>query len=254
MIQLAASLVMFCSIGFVDDFLSIRRGKNLGLTPTQKLVGQFVMAALVVTTLSSSDEILSSPSTASLGLHVPWMFEKIAGIVAGTIYIVALSNAVNLSDGLDGLSSSLIIPAAIAVGYLAMGHSISTALMCSVIGGSVLGFLWCNSHPAKVIMGDTGSLPLGGMLATLSLTGNCVIGAVVATMPIWVIMLSVVAQVAVFKYRKYKHGVEYSKTHRLILRAPLHHHFEELKVPETRIVARFFVVSCVCSALAMLFR
>jgi UDP-N-acetylmuramyl pentapeptide phosphotransferase/UDP-N-acetylglucosamine-1-phosphate transferase len=92
--------------------------------------------------------------------------------------------------GLDGLSSSLIIPAAIAVGYLAMGHSISAALMCSVIGGSVLGFLWCNSHPASVIMGDTGSLALGGMLATLSLTGNCVFGAVVATMPIWVIVLS----------------------------------------------------------------
>lgn len=234
--------LVFGAIGFVDDALIVRRGKNLGLTARQKLLLQVVAAACFAVWLGSRWD-----ATDVLGLRMGWWYYPVWVIMA-----VGLSNATNLADGLDGLASGMSM-----VVFLGMGLAALSMLRAGVgvpslmLAGSCAGLLWFNCNPAQVFMGNTGSLALGAAMAGIAALGNMEASLQLAAIVFWAEALSVMAQVGVFKWRRRTKGLEYARAHRLFRRAPLHHHFEELGWPETRIVARFWLVTGLATALAM---
>lgn len=231
----------FGAIGWLDDWLIVSRGRNLGLTARQKLALQILVAVGFVLWLAGNgrDEATT----------------RVAGVTLGTAYyvlcavlIVGLSNATNLADGLDGLSSgmSAVVFAGLA---LLVGRSGWTAW---VLAGACCGVLWFNVHPALVFMGNTGALALGAAMAAIGALHKVELPLIVATAMFWAETLSVMAQVAVFKWRKRTRGLEFARANRLFRRAPLHHHFEELGWPETCIVGRFWLLTAAATALAVL--
>lgn len=236
----------FGAIGFLDDLLIARRGKNLGLRAREKLALQFVAAAIFVAGMRAIAPTVPFPLE-----HPGEPFGiRLGAIGGGALFVVgmvAFANAVNFADGLDGLAAGLlaVMAGAAATGLLAQ-HPLFGAL-----AGACLGFLWFNGHPARVFMGDTGSLALGGAAAAIALTtGSPWQRFLIGSLPVWAILGSVIIQVSVFKARRWRHGLEYARSHRVFRRTPLHHHFEELGLPETRIVTRFWIVTAVCCAVA----
>jgi phospho-N-acetylmuramoyl-pentapeptide-transferase len=180
-----------------------------------------------------------------------------AYLVLAGVWVVGMSNAVNLADGLDGLCGGLSAMAGVALGLAlervmgAGGVSDSASTVAFALAGGCLGFLWYNAHPAQVFMGDTGSLALGGGLAALSLLGSVEIPSVVIFTMFLVEAASVMIQVAFFQYRSRRYGLEYAKTHRVFRRTPIHHHFEMGDTPwaETQVVQRFWIIGALCAAL-----
>jgi phospho-N-acetylmuramoyl-pentapeptide-transferase len=235
----------FALIGFLDDFLIIKRGKNLGLRAREKLAGQFVVAVLFAGWFYWTD-----PLAMQVGL-LDWQRLALAGF--HVLLLVGMSNAVNLTDGLDGLAAGVSLPVWIALGLVgalwtsASGHvagwsNYGLVAFCSAFAGATLGYLWYNAHPAQVFMGDTGSLAIGGGLAA----------AAIALRQEWLLLIaglvhvveagSVTLQVISFK----------TTGKRIFKMSPLHHHFELCGWPETRIVARFAIASAACALLALL--
>jgi phospho-N-acetylmuramoyl-pentapeptide-transferase len=245
--MLLALTLAFGLIGFLDDYLIATRGKNLGLKARQKLVLQFAFAIgfvlwmRVTAAPGVTTELKIGSWDADLG---NWYY------VLGALLIVGLSNAVNFTDGLDGLASGVTAMAAIALAVTVIG--VSTLSWLPVFGGAVAGgcagFLWFNAHPAQVFMGDTGSLALGAALAGMALLGKAEIPLQFYVAVPWAEMASVMLQVAVFKWRKRTRGIEFARENRLFKRTPLHHHFEEIGWPETRIVARFWLATGIAIA------
>ena len=235
-------------VGFIDDYIKLV-GKGNGLKVLTKFFGQVIIGLVVALFLYFS-------SKGTTLLHFPFLKKLILDL--GIFYIpfviiviVGSSNAVNLTDGLDGLAIGCVIM--IAVAYSAMsyvtGHfKISgylgipfiadageIAIFCAAILGSGLGFLWFNSHPASIFMGDTGSLALGGAIGTVAVLIKkeillLVVGGVFA-----IEALSVIMQVASFKLRG----------KRIFLMAPLHHHFQLKGWPESKITIRFWIISAI---------
>ncbi|MBP7262691.1 MAG: phospho-N-acetylmuramoyl-pentapeptide-transferase [Spirochaetia bacterium] len=244
-------------VGFLDDWLKIKRKNSDGLPARGKLLGQAVVALGVALALylnpteDTTKLYLPFFKTAVLDLGVFW-------VPLAVIYIVGWSNAVNLSDGLDGLATGLVIMAVIAVGiityisgradwaeYLGIsfvrGAGELTVFVLALLGACV-GFLWFNAHPAEVFMGDVGSLSLGGVLAILALVVKkevllFVIGGVFIMEE-----LSVVIQVLYFKLTKGK---------RVFRMAPLHHHFELSGWKETKVVTRFWILGGLFALIAL---
>jgi len=231
----------FGAIGYLDDLLIVKRGRNLGLTSRQKLLLQFLMAVLFVAWLAA---VWRQGARTVVGGHDfgPSYYPL------AVLFVVGLSNATNLADGLDGLAAGMSVPAFLALGLLHPG----TAGIGFVLAGACAGFCWFNVHPALVFMGNTGALALGAAMAGIALIAKLELPLLIATAVFWTETLSVIGQVSVFKWRKRTRGLEYAKVHRLFLRAPLHHHFEELGWPENRIVGRFWVLSAVCGAVAVI--
>lgn len=236
-------------IGFVDDLLIARRGKNLGLKARQKLLLQFLAAIafvwwLSLTAVRGRTTVLGIDGwSANLG---QWYY------VLGAFFIVGMSNAVNLTDGLDGLAGGVCTLLALALAGTALVSS-STAygwlpLFGGALAGGCVGFLWFNIHPAQVFMGDTGSLALGAGLAGMAMLGKTEVEFQAFALIPWAATASVIIQVLVFKARKRRHGIEYARTHRVFRRTPLHHHFEELGMRETKIVGRFWLVTALAIA------
>lgn len=260
-------------LGFLDDYLKLRQKregkKNEGLVERYKLVGQLTLGVLLgiylwkfplstlpgeSTTLPFYKYVLVVPIFA--WLYVPW----VAFILTGT------SNAVNLTDGLDGLAAGLtaIAAATFALFAYVMGR-VDTAqylqiyylrgageltVFCAALFGAVVGFLWYNAHPADVFMGDTGSLAIGGALGAIAILLKSeflllLIGGVFVAET-----MSVILQRVVFKVRKRRHGLDYAQRHRLFLRAPLHHHFELKGWPESKVVIRFWILGIFCAFIA----
>lgn len=243
-------------LGVLDDLTKLRKSAN-GISPQAKLCGQIIVASVAAWMLyqhhgASPDGLqLNIPMTAlhwSLGL---W-FLPLAVLV-----IVGASNAVNLTDGLDGLAGGCLLFSVSGMTVLAYasGHAqwaeylnlprISgigeMTIVAGGIFGAVLGFLWFNCHPAQVFMGDTGSLPLGGLLGLLAVATRqelllLVIGGVFVAEA-----ASVILQVGYYKWRR----------RRIFLCAPLHHHFQFLGWPESRIVVRFWIASALCVLLGL---
>ncbi len=242
-------IAAFGAIGALDDRMSLRRGANLGLRARDKFILQIVLAAAFVAAIARW--VSPDHDTAVGGVQLGVWYWPLA-----VVLIAGLSNATNLADGLDGLTAgcSAISFAGMALMSLTMAGPQSLALVAAAMAGACLGLLWFGAYPAQVFMGDTGSLALGAGLAGVALLGKIELPVLVATLPFWAETLSVMAQVMVFKWRKRKYGIEYAKSHRLFLRAPLHHHFEEAGHPETRIVARFWVAAALCTALALAVR
>lgn len=232
-------LVAACAaIGFVDDFLSIRSGKNRGLSARTKFLATILVAITFLRWTDQSYELFPRDvlfHSGAYALIVPhWLWLTLGMLaIAGTIH------AVNLTDGLDGLAAGSMIPPLVAFASIAagMGLAVPTAAALSGIGGCA-GFLVYNRHPARMFMGDTGSLALGALLSGIAiLTGEMLLliligGVFVAE------TLSVILQVTYFKLTSGK---------RIFRMSPLHHHFELGGWPETKVTSRFWVASIVCS-------
>jgi phospho-N-acetylmuramoyl-pentapeptide-transferase len=267
------SLVSFGSIGFWDDYTKIARKRNLGLTARGKLMAQVIASLLIGVALlilharneySTSinvpffklwkpdlliDSLLKNPWTYPLAFVFFFLFMIL--VIAGS------SNAVNLTDGLDGLASGLMVIAAGAMTVLAYvsGHArlseyldlarlpgaSELTVFCASMTGAALGFLWYNAHPAEVFMGDVGALALGGAMGTMAILIKQEVlllflgGVYVAE------LLSVVIQVISFRTRG----------KRVFKMAPLHHHFEALGWQESKVIARFWIAGLVMALLAL---
>jgi phospho-N-acetylmuramoyl-pentapeptide-transferase len=240
-----ASLAVFgvalgCAlIGFIDDFLKITRRRSLGLSARYKLVLQAALAlglwyvARHSVGLDSSLELRISDAS----LDIPdWLYPVVIFLV-----IAGSANAVNLTDGLDGLAAgccAIVLLAYIAITFITSGeHDLS--LLSATLVGACIGFLWFNAFPASIFMGDTGSLGLGGAIGALAVMTQTEI-LLIITGGIFVIeALSVALQVATFKLLR----------RRVLLMAPVHHHFELLAWSETKIMLRFWIVAAVCAGI-----
>ena len=227
------------AIGFVDDYLKITRRRSLGLSARYKLLLQLGLAlglwyvARHSVGLDSSLELRISHASLDIpdGLYPLVIFLVIAGS----------SNAVNLTDGLDGLAAgccAIVLLAYTAITFITTGeHSLSLLSACLV--GGCIGFLWFNAFPASIFMGDTGSLGLGGAIGALAVMTQTEI-LLIITGGIFVIeALSVALQVATFKMLR----------RRVLLMAPVHHHFELMAWSETKIMLRFWIIAAVCSGI-----
>ncbi len=247
--------VGYGTLGFVDDYAKVKRGSSAGVSVRAKLFWQTLMAAgvaIAIYTDPSFDAQLAVPFFKNFTPHLGWLYVPLA-----TFVIVAASNAVNLTDGLDGLA---IGPVMIAAGTFlilayAAGHaeiaeylaikfvpgSGVLAIFCGALNGGGLGFLWFNAPPAQLFMGDVGSLALGGALGTIAvLIRQEILLAVVGG--VFVIeALSVIVQVASFKLTG----------RRVFLMAPIHHHFEKLGWAEQKIVVRFWIISAILGLVAL---
>lgn len=234
----------FGFIGFLDDALKIKRKKNLGLRAYQKLTGQVILGFILAFYAYSSKDIGSV-------IHIPFTNHMIDfGIwyIPFTILFVACTtNGVNLTDGLDGLASSVttIISVFFAVVAYSLGkHDLS--IFCGALTGSLLGFLKFNSYPAEVFMGDTGSLALGGAISAIAILLKMPFIILVVGLIYVAEVLSVVLQVSSFKLTG----------KRIFKMAPLHHHFEQTGWHETKIVAWFCIftaIFCLIGFLAISF-
>ncbi|HUK56718.1 MAG TPA: phospho-N-acetylmuramoyl-pentapeptide-transferase [Nitrospiria bacterium] len=249
------SLALFGLIGFVDDYLKFVKKHSAGLWPRYKLAAQTAVAAGIVGILYGGlnySTQLSLPFFKNIHPDLGWAYLPFAVLV-----IVGASNAVNLTDGLDGLATGPVAVAAVAytiVTYIT-GHRIfadyllipylegagELAVVCGALFGACLGFLWFNSHPASVFMGDVGSLPLGGMLGTVAVITKHEFLLLFVGGLFVIEALSVILQVASFKLR----------AKRIFLMAPLHHHFELKGWSESKVVVRFWIIAIVMALLSL---
>jgi phospho-N-acetylmuramoyl-pentapeptide-transferase len=265
-------------IGFLDDYLKLKQKrlgqKNEGLVERYKLIGQVGIGLALglyiwqfplsptlpgaSTTLPFYKYMLVRPIVPALGfLYVLWV----------TFVLTGVSNAVNIADGLDGLAAGL---SAIAFGVLAifayligrvdasaylgiyyLQHAGELTIYCMAMVGALTGFLWFNTYPAQIFMGDTGSLALGGAMGAVAILLKSEFLLIFVGLVFFAEMMSVVIQRFVFKYHRRRHGLEYAQKNRVFLRAPLHHHFEMKGWPETQVVVRFWILGIFCAILAL---
>jgi phospho-N-acetylmuramoyl-pentapeptide-transferase len=225
-------------LGFLDDFIKVVKKRNLGLTSKQKLIGQLVIAALFYIGLKTIDfsTKISFPGT-DWSIDLGWFYPILV-----VFMLIGASNAVNLTDGLDGLLAGT---AAIAFGAFAVLAStmlqFEAAIFSVAVVGAVLGFLVFNAHPAKVFMGDTGSLALGGAISAIAILTKMEILLVIIGGVFVIETLSVMIQVASFKLTG----------KRVFKMSPLHHHYELSGWSEWRIVVTFWLVGLVFAALGI---
>ena len=269
-----ASLVMFLmvglgAVGFVDDFLKTRRQRSLGLGGWAKIAGQVVIASAfaLLTVLWARDENGLTPGSLAISAvrDIPWLNLLVFGsAIAVVIYVlwvniivVSASNGVNVADGLDGLATGAAIIATAAyvfIGFWQYNQScfpggadtadmyrcyevrdpLDLAVIAAAIAGSLVGFLWWNTSPAHIFMGDTGSLGLGGAIAALAILSRTELLLVLIGGLFLIVTGSVIVQRAYFKLTKGK---------RIFLMSPLHHHFELKGWAEITVVVRFWIIA-----------
>lgn len=225
-------------IGFVDDYISITKKRNLGLTPMQKLVLQFITAGLYlfVLALCGDDTSTTIPFVGTINLG--FFYYIIAAVV-----IVGIVNAVNLTDGIDGLNGSVtMFVSAFFMVMAGVGGFVGMTILCAAVAGGCLGFLIWNFHPAKTFMGDTGSLFLGGVVCAMAFG----LDIPIMLLPLGIIylceMFSVILQVSYFKIT---HGK------RIFKMTPIHHHFEMCGWNEVKIVVIFSAVTFIMGIVSM---
>ncbi|MFE6857310.1 phospho-N-acetylmuramoyl-pentapeptide-transferase [Nocardia sp. NPDC057668] len=251
-------------VGFLDDFIKLYKRRNLGLTATGKYVGQ-VGAAVVfgVLVLRFPDSTGLTPGSRHVSIlrDLPWLSLITPVFLLLVVFlVVAWSNAVNITDGLDGLAAGamgLTLGAYVLITFWQYTNACTTrpgqgcysvrdpldlAMVCAATAAACVGFLWWNAAPAKIFMGDTGSLALGGLLAGLSITSRTELLMVVVGALFCAEILSVLLQIAVFK----------SSKRRLFRMAPLHHHFELSSWPETTVSIRFWLLGAVAAATGLM--
>ena len=234
-----AALGLVGALGFADDWLNASTGD--GIRARQKLLWQTAVAVFAAWQIQRTYDIVAVgvPFVGAVPI-APWLY-----IVFAAFAIVAMSNGVNLTDGLDGLAGGTLIFAFVSFLIIALLNSPAQpnlAILCSLIIGGLLGFLWFNVHPAQIFMGDAGSLSLGATLAVVSLiTGQILILPLIGI--IFVVEAgSVVLQVAYFKVT---HGK------RILRMSPLHHHYELGGWPETKITLRFWIVAALAGLMGV---
>jgi len=264
-------------IGFSDDYIKLKQKqagqKNTGLVEVWKLTWQisigFVLGYVLwkfplstlpgaSTTLPFYKYILIVPASATLA----WLY-----VLFVTFVLTGTSNAVNITDGLDGLAAGLTAIAVLTLALFAyvIGRIDASAYLqifylrgageltvfCAAIMGACIGFLWYNAHPAQVFMGDTGSLALGGALGVIAILLKSEFVLLLVGGVFVAEMVSVIVQRVVFKFHKRRRGLEYAQAHRVFRTAPLHHHFEEGGWNESQVVVRFWILGILCAFLAL---
>ena len=249
---LLGAILLTGALGLFDDASKVVHERSLGLTPKAKLVGQFAIAtvfAVIAVNYFDIPPTVPIPFVATLdlgvltttlpigshGIELPWLY-----LVFVDILLVGLCNAVNLTDGLDGLAAGTVMIVMIVMAAIAYRSDLlEPAIVAAALAGACIGFLWFNSYPADIFMGDTGSLALGmglGCLAVLTKTEFIVI---IIGFLFVAEALSVMIQVAHFKRTR----------KRVFLMAPLHHHFEKKGWSETKVVIRFWIISGVFASI-----
>jgi phospho-N-acetylmuramoyl-pentapeptide-transferase len=255
-------------VGFVDDFLKLFMKRKGGLSSGKKLLGQMVVGVIfAVLAIHFPDGYDLTPASTHLSFLSD--FGVSIGAVLFVIWVLlmvtATSNGVNLADGMDGLAtgaSILVLAAYVIVGNWQLRYDCTTALapncydvrdpldaavVAAAVMGACFGFLWWNAPPAKIFMGDTGSLALGGVLAGLAIVTRTDLLLLVLGGLFVIITMSVVIQVGVFKVTKFKSG----KPYRVFKISPLQFHFEQVGWPETTVVVRFWLIAGMFVALGL---
>jgi phospho-N-acetylmuramoyl-pentapeptide-transferase len=230
--------VGFGLLGFLDDFIKVVMKRNLGLTSKQKLLGQIVISVIFYLIFKQNDfpTTVSIPLT-DISFELGWFY-----CLFIIFWLVGFSNAVNLTDGLDGLVSGTSAIAFGALAVLAWSQSqYDVAIFGVAVVGAVLGFLVFNAHPAKVFMGDTGSLALGGAIATIAILTKLEIILILIGGVFVIETLSVILQVASFK----------TTGKRIFKMSPLHHHYELVGWSEWRVVVTFWTVGLLFAVLGI---
>lgn len=250
------TLAAFCFIGIKDDISKILHNKNsAGLSAKMKLILQFIVAIIIATALYWHGHTTT--------IHIPFYKYPLAdfhiyAIVFWIIVMVAASNAVNVTDGLDGLAT---VPSVLAFFTLSAivyitGHAIMSnylllpniklsgelTILGSAMSGSLIAFLWYNSHPAEVFMGDSGSLAIGGIMGYMAIVAKSEILLIIIGFIFVIETVSVILQVGSYKIRK----------KRVFLMAPIHHHFEQKGWKENKIIVRFWIISFMANLIALL--
>jgi phospho-N-acetylmuramoyl-pentapeptide-transferase len=265
--------VSFGVIGFIDDYAKVTNKRNLGLTAKRKFAMQMVVAAFVTgvlaymryknlytTTLNVPflkqfrpdllmHGLMGNPYTYAFGFF--WFYIFVVFVVVGS------SNAVNVTDGLDGLAAGLMVIAGSALTVLAFlggnsvlsqylqivrnAHTAELTIFCGSLTGASLGFLWWNSHPADIFMGDVGSLSMGGAMGVVAILIKQELLLLFIAGVFVIELMSVILQVGSYKLRQ----------KRIFKMAPIHHHFEALGWPESKIIARFWIAGLVLALFAL---
>jgi phospho-N-acetylmuramoyl-pentapeptide-transferase len=267
------SLLAFGVIGFIDDYAKVMNKRNLGLSPLQKLGLQMLVAAVITGVLA----IMQYYGAYTTTLNVPFIKQFQPDLLIHSLmgnpftYVLAFfpfywffvlvvvgsSNAVNITDGLDGLAIGLMVVSGVALtalaytsgnrefaNYLNLVRNPRTAeltIFCGSLTGASLGFLWWNAHPADIFMGDVGSLSLGGAMGVVAVLIKQEILLIFIAGMFVVEMMSVILQVGSYKLRK----------KRIFKMAPIHHHFEALGWQESKIIARFWIAGLVLALFAL---
>jgi phospho-N-acetylmuramoyl-pentapeptide-transferase len=239
-------IIVFLSygfIGFTDDLLIIIKKNNKGLSASSKMMMQIVIAIIFFYLFMKTDnEPLLWIHTIGFKLNIGWLYGVFILLV-----LIASSNAVNLTDGLDGLATGLSIISFLAFGLISLstgwldGYE-EIALFCFSLSGSLLGFLIFNSHPASIFMGDTGSLALGATLGSVAILTRHEIFLLIIGFVFVLETVSVIIQVSYYKLTK----------RRVFLMTPLHHHFEKKGYSEQKIVKLFWIIGLISTLIAIL--
>ncbi len=218
----------FAIIGFLDDFLSLKKHNNEGLTTYQKLLGQVIISTIFFYIyMKNGGQTSFVVGTLGIDIELTWLYGLFILFI-----LIGASNAVNLTDGLDGLAGSLSAVAFIAFALISFVVGFEDiGIFCLVLVGSLIGFLVFNTHPAKIFMGDTGSLALGGVMGAVAILTHRELTLLVVAGVFVIETLSVILQVFWLRFFHKK----------LFLMTPLHHHFEKLGWQETDIVKLFVV-------------
>jgi len=234
-----AALGLVGALGFADDWLNAKTGD--GIRARQKLLWQTAVAVFAAWQIQRTYDIaaVGVPFVGAVPI-APWLYIAFAAFA-----IVAMSNGVNLTDGLDGLAGGTLIFAFVSFLIIALLNSPAQpnlAILCSLLIGALLGFLWFNVHPAQIFMGDSGSLSMGATLAVVSLiTGQILILPLIGI----IFVVEVLSDVIQIGYYKASHG------RRIFRMAPLHHHFELGGWPETKITLRFWIVAALAGLMGV---
>ncbi|HEY2207163.1 MAG TPA: phospho-N-acetylmuramoyl-pentapeptide-transferase [Pseudonocardia sp.] len=251
-------------VGFLDDFIKLRRQRNLGLNKTSKLVGQLltavIFAVLALRFVNAYGLTPASVRPSFVRDILVLSFGTVGFVLFCYLLVTAWSNAVNLTDGLDGLAAgtsamvlatyviigfwqfrNLCLPLAANPGCYSVRDPLDVALVAAAAMGGCVGFLWWNAAPARIFMGDTGSLALGGLIAGLSIVTRTELLLVIIGGVFVVEALSVSLQIVVFRATR----------RRLFRMAPFHHHFELAGWAETTVIIRFWLLAAICAAIGL---
>lgn len=242
------------ALGLFDDVTKVVQKRSLGLTPSGKMIGLtaiVVVFFLIAVNYCDVEPAIRFPGGFSIDLgiltttiafsgmtiQVPWLY-----LVFVFLLLAGMSNAVNLTDGLDGLAGGTVMIAMVVMAAICfLRGDPNLAIFCASCAGGCIGFLWFNAYPAQIFMGDTGSLALGGALAAVAVLTNTEVVSLVVGGLFIAETLSVMIQVVSFK----------ATGRRVFLMAPIHHHFEKKGWAETKVVIRFWIVSAACGALGL---
>ena len=240
--------MLFMFIGFIDDLLSLKKQFNTGLTSNQKLILQLCISVVFIIICYSNNFI---PNTIQIGNNLLSLGNLIYPL--GIFVLIAESNSTNLTDGLDGLLSgcSVLIFTGLAIDILIENQGINQSItqLSIVMAGSCMGFVFLNKNPAKIFMGDSGSLAIGASLAGIALISNNLWSLLIMGGILAVESISVIIQVSIFKISKRIKG----KGYKLFLMTPIHHHFEIQGNNESLIVSNFWFVTLLLVIINLIF-